>query len=110
MSTSPTNEPTSFTSELQQPVVTQSQIVWLGDKLFDAGPAGRAHRIDGYAKLAPGPVETLLNALCACSSVDVIEILAKRRTPVERFSVTIAAERRPQAPRRVRRVDIEFRI
>ena len=47
MSTSPMNEPTSFTSELQQPVVTQSQIVWLGDKLFDAGPAGRAHRIDG---------------------------------------------------------------
>lgn len=92
------------------PVITRTEVIWRGDRLFDAGNAGRTHRIDANAKEAPGPVETLLNALATCASIDVIEIIAKRRTPVERMSVRIAAERRPEAPRRVRRIDIEYNI
>src|ERR1044071_8956379 len=92
------------------PVITRSQATWRGERLFDAGPAGRTHRIDVGAKEAPGPVETLLNALVTCSGVDVIEILAKRKTPVERMSATIAGERRPEFPRRLMHVEIEFHI
>ena len=92
------------------PVITRTEVTWRGDRLFDGGHAGRTHRIDANAKEAPGPVETLLNALATCASVDVIEIIAKRRTPVERLSVRIAAERRPEAPRRVRRIDIDYHI
>jgi putative redox protein len=91
-------------------VTTRSEATWRGERLFDAGPAGRTHRIDASAKQAPGPVETLLNALATCSAVDIIDIIAKRRTPVERMSVHIAAERRPEAPRRVIHLDIEYRI
>jgi putative redox protein len=78
--------------------------------MFDAGPAGRQHRIDANAKQAPGPVETLLNAIATCSAVDVVDIMNKRKTPVERMTIRVAAERRPEAPRRVRRLDIEFQI
>ncbi|MGH7618268.1 MAG: OsmC family protein [Gemmatimonadaceae bacterium] len=92
------------------PVITRSEATWRGERLFDAGPAGRTHRIDASAKVAPGPVETMLNAVATCSAVDIIDIIAKRKTPVERMSVHIAAERRPEAPRRVMRVDIEYRI
>jgi len=92
------------------PVITRSEATWRGDRSFDAGPAGRTHRIDVNAKEAPGPVETLLNALATCSGVDVIDILAKRKTPVERMNIQIVAERRPEAPRRVMKVDLEFRI
>lgn len=92
------------------PVITRSEATWRGERLFDAGPAGRTHRIDASAKVAPGPVETLLNALATCSAVDIIDIIAKRKTPVERMSVHIAAERRPEAPRRVRHIEIEYRI
>jgi putative redox protein len=92
------------------PVITRSEVTWRGEKLFDAGPAGRTHRIDASAKEAPGPVETLLSALVACSAVDVLDIIAKRKTPVERMTVSIAAERRPEFPRRVQRADIELRI
>ncbi len=92
------------------PVITRSEVTWRGNRLFDAGPAGRTHRIDASAKEAPGPVETLLNALATCSAVDIIDILAKRKTPVERMTIHIAAERRPQAPRRVMHLDIEYRI
>ena len=102
--------PTTVTDEQPIPVISRSQITWLGDRRFDAGPVGRTHRIDGAAKEAPGPVETFLGALCACASVDVIDILAKRRTPIEKLSVDIAADRRPEYPRRVRQLDLHFRI
>lgn len=92
------------------PVITRTEAVWRGERLFDAGPAGRTHRIDAGAKEAPGPVETLLNALATCSGIDVIDIIGKRKTPVERMTVLVVAERRPEAPRRVRRLELEFRI
>ena len=92
------------------PVITRSAISWRGDRSFNAGPAGRQHVIDGAAKEAPGPVETLLSALAACSSLDVIDIMAKRKTPIEKLSVNVTAERRPEFPRRVMRLDVEFLI
>src|ERR1044071_8094638 len=92
------------------PVITRSEITWRGERSFDAGPAGRTHRIDAAAKEAPGPVETLLNALVTCSSVDIIDIIGKRKTPVERLTATIAGERRPEFPRRLMHVQIEFTI
>src|SRR3954463_8204397 len=85
------------------PVISRTEVTWRGERLFDAGPAGRTHRIDAGAKEAPGPVETLLNAIATCSAIDVIDIIAKRKTPVERMTIRVAADRRPEAPRRVRR-------
>lgn len=107
--TSPAPSGTS-SSTPAAPVITRSEATWRGDRSFDAGPTGRTHRIDVNAKEAPGPVETLLNALATCSGVDIIDILAKRKTPVERMNIQIVAERRPQAPRRVTKVDLEYRI
>jgi putative redox protein len=90
------------------PVITRSAIQWRGDRSFNAGPAGRQHVIDGAAKEAPGPVETLLSSLAACSSLDVIDIMAKRKTPLEKLAVNVTAERRPEFPRRIMRLDVEF--
>lgn len=92
------------------PVIARTEVTWRGDRLFDAGPAGRTHRIDANAKEAPGPVEALLNAIASCSGVDVIDIIAKRKTPVERMTINVTAERRAAYPRRVQRLEIEFRI
>jgi putative redox protein len=93
-----------------KPVITRSRVVWRGEHRFDAGPDGRTAPIDGDSKTAPGPVETLLNAIATCASVDVLDILAKRRTPVERYAVDVAATRRQEAPRRVQRLEIVFTI
>ena len=92
------------------PVISRTEATWLGERLFEAGPAGRTHRIDASAKQAPGPVETLLNAIATCSAVDVVDIMGKRRTPVERMKIAVTAERRPEAPRRVQRLEMEFQI
>jgi putative redox protein len=104
------NRPSTVGAVPGAPVIARSEITWRGEKSFDAGPAGRTHRIDAAAKEAPGPVETLLNSLVACSSVDIIDIIGKRKTPVERFTAKIAGERRPEFPRRLMHVDIELRI
>jgi putative redox protein len=116
---SPTSEPAGRSASIGDlpattgsttPVVTRSEATWRGDRSFDAGPPGRTHLIDGGAKRGPGPVETLLNAIATCSSLDVIDIIGKRRTPVERLTVKITAHRRPDYPRRVMRLEMEFAI
>lgn len=93
-----------------KPVVTKTRATWRGEHRFDAGPDGRTAPVDADSKTAPGPVETLLNAVATCSGVDVLDILAKRRTPVDRFVVDVTATRRPEAPRRVERLEIVFTI
>ena len=93
-----------------KPVITTTRAVWRGERRFAAGPDGRAVDVDADTRTAPGPVETLLNAIATCCSVDVIDILAKRRTPPQRFEVLVTATRRPEAPRRVDRLQIEFHV
>lgn len=87
------------------------QIVWAGDGRFDAGPAGSPTiRIDTSKATGPGPVDTLLCALGSCAAVDVVEILAKRRTPVQSLSVNVQAERVDATPRRLARATLNFVI
>jgi putative redox protein len=78
--------------------------------VFVVGPEDRSYLIDADSKIAPGPVETLLAAIITCSGVDVIDILAKRRTPVTGFAASITAHRRAEHPRRLMRIEIEYRI
>jgi putative redox protein len=49
-----------------------------------------------------------LEAIMTCSGVDVVDILAKRRTPVEKFSIEITAHRRAEHPRRVMALDVDY--
>lgn len=93
-----------------RPVITKTRATWRGEHRFDAGPEGRTTAIDADSRSAPGPVETLLSALATCSGVDVLDILAKRRTPPERFVVDVMATRRTEPPRRVQRLEITFQI
>ena len=87
------------------------QINWVGEHRFDAGrPNGPQVRIDADAHTGPGPVDTLLIALGTCTSVDVIDILAKRRTPVTSFNLEVQGERRETAPRRVLKAHLVYRI
>jgi putative redox protein len=92
------------------PVITKTEVTWRGERMFDAGPPGRQHRIDAAAKEAPGPVETLLGSIATCSAVDIIDIIAKRKTQVERLSVSVVGERRPEYPRRLMKVHLEYSI
>lgn len=108
------SDPTKAGSAVAAPVVARTEAIWIGEHRFEAGPEGRRHVIDAGggsgAQSAPGPVETLLNAVATCSAIDVIDILEKRRTPVQKMSVVVTAERRGEHPRRVQRLELEYRI
>lgn len=84
---------------------------WVGEHKFDAGRPGRpTARFDGDAQTGPSPVDGLLASLATCTSVDVVDILAKRRTPVESLEIQVVAERVDTIPRRLKHVALNFRI
>lgn len=113
MSAPETNAPE--TNAPAAPVVgkppAQVRVTWAGDRRFDAGrPDGPTVRLDGNASTGPSPVDALVSALAACVSVDVVDILAKRRTPVASLTVDATAERANATPARVTRAELRFRI
>jgi putative redox protein len=91
--------------------VNRIRAVWQGGQRFDTGrPDGPTARLDGTGETGQSPVDALLSALAACSGVDVVEILAKRRTPPERCEIDVTATRRAEAPRRVLHFELDYRI
>ena len=94
-----------------RPTSTTVHATWRGDRRYEIGrPGGPAVTIDAAGEQGLGPVDTLLGALAACSAIDVVEYLAKRRTPAARVDVRVDAERRPTSPRRVLWARLEFAI
>ena len=84
---------------------------WQGGRRFDTGrPGGPVARIDADGVTGQGPVDALLSALATCVSVDVVDILAKRRTPVSTLDVEVVGTRVDTIPRRLQHVLLRFRI
>jgi putative redox protein len=78
---------------------------------FEAGrPNGPTARIDGEGETGQSPPETLLSALATCVSYDVIDILAKQRTPIESLEIDVVGERVDTIPRRYKAITLNFRI
>lgn len=93
------------------PVPATVTATWRGGHRMEVrGPKGAPIVIDSDKEAGPGPVDTLLGALASCTSVDVVDILAKRRTPVKRLEIVVNAERQGEVPRRVTRVQLEYHI
>jgi putative redox protein len=84
---------------------------WAGDYRFDTGrPGGSLARLDGSGETGQSPPDALLSALAACSGVDVVDILSKRRTPVEALSIEVEGERREDTPRRFTRLRLTYNV
>ena len=93
------------TAEVSTP--SRVLVAWQGEHTFDAGREGRPSvRLDGDGVLGPTPPDALLIALASCVSVDVVDILAKRRTPLEKYSVEVLGERVDSIPRRFRHITL----
>jgi putative redox protein len=52
------------------------------------------------------PVEALVAALAACTAMDVISILEKKRQVVDRYEVEVSADQRDSFPQVLTRVDV----
>ena len=86
-------------------------VEWVDGHRFDAGrPNGPTARIDGEGETGQSPPETLLSALATCVSYDVVDILAKQRTPIESLEIDVVGERVDTVPRRYKHITLKFRI
>ena len=89
----------------------QVAVKWTGAHRFEAGrPGGPTVTIDADAAAGPSPVDTLLIALGSCTAVDVVDILAKRRTPVESLEVSAVGQRKDAVPARITHILLTYRI
>lgn len=68
---------------------------------------GHEFRMDsGEAMVAATPADTLLAALGGCSSMDVIDILRKKRQTVTDYRVILDGERRTEHPKVFTRITV----
>ena len=89
-----------------------TKVTWLKDRHF-VGTDANNHSVvlsgqkDG---IGVSPSETLLIALAACSSVDVVEILEKKRKKLTLLEVTASGERDPDPPWAYRKIHVKYRL
>lgn len=87
------------------------EVVWEGGMRYRGGrPGGPTLVVDGERAAAPSPVEALLVSLASCAAIDVVEILAKRRTPASALSVRADFSRAAETPRRLTDVHLRFQV
>lgn len=87
------------------------RVTWCGEGRYSVSrPGAPPVVIDGAREAGPGPVELLLGSLGACSAIDVVDYLVKRRTPASRLEVVVESERNATPPRRVLWVRLDFEI
>lgn len=96
--------------------VTEASLSWVGGTLFEAeGGGGARLLIDVPATKGGGgrgfsPMQLLLEALAACMSVTVVQILAKQRLSLEQYEVTVRGQRAEAPPSPYTRIVVEHRL
>jgi putative redox protein len=83
-----------------------------GEKFLATMPSGRSVQFDTSSAHAdgPSPMEILLGALGACTSVDVAMILAKKRQKLESLEVVLSGERAPSPPQVWTKIEMLYRL
>lgn len=85
------------------------KLSWVGEHVFTAENAGGVKTVlDGNRQAGASPVEIMLEALGACSAIDVVVIMEKVKTPLQKLEVVVDGERRVTEPRYVENVRIAF--
>ncbi len=89
--------------------IARVDLAWAGERSFDFSGAG-GHVVRIGAGGGPGPVETLLGALAACTAYDILDILDKRRTPPASLRIVTDGERANAVPARLVSADLVYHI
>ena len=91
--------------------VSTIELTWAGDHRFDSGrPGGPTLRLDGSGETGQSPVDAVMSALAACTAVDVVDILAKRRTPLAALAVTAVGTRADSTPKRIVAAELTYHL
>ena len=86
-------------------------ITWEGGHAFTGGRDGAPPiTIDGDTARGPSPVETLLVALAGCTGYDIVDILAKRRTPLASLRIAADGARFAGVPARITGIVLRYEL
>jgi putative redox protein len=85
-----------------------AHLVYEGASRFDARTGTDRTIVFGDEAAANelSPVETIVTALAACSAMDVIGILVKKRQVIDRYEIEITADQRDAYPQVFTRVEV----
>ena len=94
--------------------MAQAVVKWLQKKQF-VGTDSSRHSVvlstqDEANSVGCRPAEMLLVALGSCVAVDVVEILAKKRTPLSAMEIDIRGEQDPEPPWAYRKIHLTFTL
>lgn len=83
-------------------------VTWLGEQRYlSVNPSGQQLLIDNSpVKIGVSPMDALLGALATCTAVDVVDIMAKRRTPLATYRIEVEGERAETHPKRYTRITV----
>jgi putative redox protein len=98
---------------LREGTMRTATVKWVGGEKFLATmPSGKEIQFDAGSthEGGPGPMEALLGALGACTSVDVAMILAKKRQKLESLEVLVSGERATEPPEVWTKIEIVYRL
>jgi putative redox protein len=91
----------------------KATVTWQQAQQYDAeSDSGHHVALDGDAahRGGPSPMELVLMALCACTSVDVVSILHKKREPLTSLTVSAIAEQSPAPPRVFTHIQLTYHV
>jgi putative redox protein len=90
----------------------EARAIWTDKERFlGEATSGHAVVVDaGSEKTANSPVELVLIALCACTSVDVVGILRKKRELFTALEVRAKAERSEDYPKIFTSIKLVYRV
>jgi len=94
--------------------MSQTVVKWLQGKQF-VGIDSSRHSVvlstqDAENAVGVKPSDMLLVALGSCVAVDVVEILAKKRTPLASLEIGVEGEQDSQPPWAFQRIHLRFRL
>lgn len=56
------------------------------------------------------PMELILMGLASCSAIDIIGILKKQRQKIDRFDITVDAERVDEIPKVFKKINVHYKV
>jgi len=90
----------------------KATVKWIGGKQF-VGIDSTNHSVvlsTPDEGVGMKPSELLLVALASCTAVDVVEILAKKRTPISALEISATGEQEVDPPWTFRKIHLVYRL
>lgn len=91
-----------------------TRFTWKGKMVFEAKTdSGHSVLMDAKPEVGgedkgPRPMEVLMVSLGACTAMDVVSILKKKRVDLESMTLNIDSEQAPEHPKIFTKINIEY--